>query len=265
MDYSHYRNLKIEKEDKVAIVTMNRPETLNAVSYDMHEELVDIFHDLAKDDSVWVAILTGAGRAFSAGGDIRWFKKHAEDPKGNPLPPPLSPIQLLLNIVDLPKPLIAAVNGACMGLGATLALFCDIIIAAEDSRIADPHVSVGLAAGDGGCVIWPLLMGMAKAKEHLFTGGSISAQDAERMGIINKVVPADQLMSEAIAFARRLAAGAPLAMRYTKLSINKVLREKVNLIVPTSTPYEYMCFDTDDHKEAVNAFLEKRPARFKGT
>ncbi len=266
MDYSRYKNIIVEKKDKIAVVSLNRPDSLNAITFELHKEIVHVFEDMTWDDDIWAVILTGAGRAFCAGGDIKWFKKHNEDPQNNPYPPIEEVISMLRNIIDLPMPVIAAVNGACMGLGASLALVCDIIIASEDARIADPHVRVGLSAGDGGCVVWPLLMGLAKAKEYLFTGDTLDIRDAERMGIINKVVPPDQLMPEAMAFARRLVTDfSPMAIRYTKMSINAVMRERLNLILPASHALEHECFNTNDHIEAVNAFLEKRKPTFTGT
>jgi enoyl-CoA hydratase len=256
----------VEKKDKVAIVTMNLPDALNAVTFELHRELVHVFEDLVWDDEVWAVVLTGAGRAFSTGGDIRWIKAQAEDPENNPHPPIEETINIIGNIIDLPKPVIAAVNGPCIGLGASLALSCDIIIVAENARIADPHVRVGLSAGDGGCVVWPLLMGMAKAKEYLFTGDALDLKEAERNGIINKVVPHDQLMPEAMAFAQRLVTDIPpLAIKYTKMAINKIVSERLNLVLPTSISLEMMCFQTNDLKEAVNAFLEKRKPHFTGT
>jgi len=266
MDYSRYKNLKVETKGKVAVVTMNRPEALNAIDRVMHKELEDIFYDLAKDDDVRAVILTGAGRAFSAGGDIKGMKMRREDPEHYPLPRMDESIKLLTNIIDLPQPVIAAVNGACIGEGASLAFACDIIFVSENARIADPHVRVGVSAGDGGCVMWPLLMGMAKAKEYLFTGDALDVRNAERMGIINKVVPAEQVMPEAMAFAQRLATDIPpIALKYTKMSINKVVKERLDMIMPTSIALEFLCFATNDHLEAINAFLEKRKPTFTGT
>lgn len=266
MDYSGYKNLIVEKKDKVAVVTLNRPDSLNAFSFDLHKETVRVFEEIWWDKDVWAVVLTGAGRAFSAGGDIRWFKRRNEDPQNNPMPPQDEAYNILRNIVDLPKPVIAAVNGAAMGLGASIAFACDIIIAAENARIADPHVSVGLAAGDGGCVFWPLMMGMCKAKQHLFTGDPLTAQEAERLGIINKVVPQDQVLPEAKAFARRLVEDVPpLAVRNTKKAINMIVRDAMNRILIASTALEFELFESNDHVEAVNAFLEKRKATYTGT
>jgi len=264
MDYSRYRNLTVEKKERIAVVTMNRPDALNAVNMELHKELVHVFEDLVWDDDVWVVILTGAGKAFSAGGDMKWFKQMRVDPEHNPMIPVEEGINILRNIVELPKPVIAAVNGTAIGLGTSLAFSCDIIIAAENARFADAHVSMGIAAGDGGCVMWPLMMGMAKAKEHLFTADPLNLRDAERMGIVNKVVPAEQVMPEAMAFAKRLAAGPPLAIKYTKMALNREVSRRLHAILPTSLALEFLCFATKDHEEALNAFLEKRSPTFTG-
>jgi enoyl-CoA hydratase len=172
--------------------------------------------------------------------------------------------RLINNILALEKPLIAAVNGHAVGLGATIALFCDVIFASENARFSDPHVNVGLVAGDGGCVIWPLLIGVARAKRYLMTGDTIGAKDAEQIGLINEALPQDQVLPTAIAFAQRLANGPIKAIGWTKMSINEFLRHQVNLILHTSLATEYLCFESTDHAEAVNAFVEKRTPQFTG-
>jgi enoyl-CoA hydratase len=155
-------------------------------------------------------------------------------------------------------------NGVASGLGATIALFCDIIIAAKTARIGDPHVRVGIVAGDGGSVIWPLLVGPARAKEYLLTGDLVNAEEAERIGLINRVVEPEELYPTALALAQRLAAGAPKAIGWTKLSINRWLKEGLNLIMDTSLGLEWLTFVSEDHREAVDAFLEKREPKYKG-
>ena len=162
--------------------------------------------------------------------------------------------------MDLPQPIIAAVNGAAAGLGATLALFCDVVYAADDAKISDPHVRIGVTAGDGGAVIWPLLVGVARAKEYLMTGDSVSAAEAERIGLVNRVVPAAELVSQAQAFAERLTKGSRMAIRSSKASVNKVLRERVNLILDTSLAFEKECFGTQFHRDALESFAQKRAA-----
>ena len=261
MDYSGYHYLSAERKDRVLMVSFNRPESLNAINAELHTELSRIFADIARDQDTEVVLLTGKGRAFCAGGDLKWFQS-------------MSPQQLdalfiearkiIIDLLEVEQPIIAAVNGPATGPGATLALFSDVIIAAENAKIGDPHVRVGVVAGDGGAVIWPWLVGAARAKEFLMTGDLLTAQEAERIGLINRVVPQDKLMSAAMELATRLANGPTKAIRWTKVSVNKILRDTANLVLDTSLALEKHCFYTEDHKEAVRAFVEKREPKFTG-
>lgn len=172
--------------------------------------------------------------------------------------------KIIIDLLEVQQPVIAAINGAATGLGATIALFSDIIIASENARIGDPHVLVGVVAGDGGAVIWPWLVGAARAKEFLMTGDLTTATEVERIGLINRVVPPDQLMPTATELATRLAKGPTQAIRGTKASVNKILRDTANLVLDTSLALEKLCFTTKDHREAITAFVEKRPPKFTG-
>src|SRR5207253_4373770 len=250
-----------ERQDQVLIVSLNRPEALNAINAALHTELSHIFADIAQDQETHVVVLTGKGRAFSAGGDIKWFQDLT--------PPPLDALftearKIIIDLLEVQQPIIAAVHGPATGLGATLVLFSDVIFAAENAKIGDPHVRVGVVAGDGGAVIWPWLVGAARAKEFLMTGDLLTAQEAERIGLINRVVPQDKLMSTAMELATRLANGPTKAIRWTKVSVNKILRDTANLVLDTSLALEKRCFYTEDHKEAVRAFVEKREPKFTG-
>ena len=265
-DYAKYRCIKVEKHDKLATVTFNRAEALNAVNDDLHEELEQIWIDLAHDGEINAIVLTGAGRAFSAGGDVknmaaRWG---TESGKRWALVTPAAGRRIIQNLLDVEQPIVAAVNGDAVGLGANIALLCDIIVASETARIADTHVRVGVVAGDSGAVIWPLLVGPARAKEFLMRGTFISGADAARMGLINHAVPADQVLLKAREIARELADGPTWAIRWSKLSVNKWLKQQVNLILDASLAYEMVTFHTDDHREAARAFVEKRKPRFQG-
>ncbi len=263
MDYSTYRTLRIDREGGVLTVTLNRPEKLNAIDGVLHAELATVFADLGRDEAARGVVLTGAGRAFSAGGDADWFKDVTRDPAV------WRRVQweakrIIHDLLDLEIPIVAAVNGAATGLGATLALFCDTIFMADGARIGDPHVKMGVVAGDGGAVIWPWLVGPARAKEYLMTGDLLTAQEAERIGLINHVTSQAECLPAAQAFARRLAEGPTLAVRWTKSSVNKLLRDAVNTVLDASLALEAQTFTTEDHREAVQAFVEKRPPRFLG-
>lgn len=261
-DYARYTRLIVSRERGILTVTLNNPAKKNAVDAAMHSELADIFYDIAKDEDARVLILTGAGEAFCAGGDIGWMK----DSQGASAKPPsaVEGKRIVFGLLDLEIPVIAKVRGPAVGLGATLALFCDCVFAAESARFADPHVRAGLVAGDGGAVIWPALIGFARAKEYLMTGDMISAPDAERIGLINRCVANDELDACVDAFARRLAEGPQQAIRHTKVAINIALKEMAHKLLDASMAYEMQSFATADHKEAVAAFLEKRTPKFKG-
>lgn len=262
-DYSRFEFLQVEVKDRVAVLTLNRPDVLNAIHPPMHEELDDIFVDFSLDNDVNAIVITGAGRAFCAGGDIRGMRQRISEE-----PPRRSSIRsgsrLINNMLEVGQPIIAAVNGDAVGLGATIALFCDVTIASENARIGDPHVKVGYVAGDGGAVVWPLLIGVNRAKELLMTGDLISARDAEKMGLVNHVVPQGEALPRALELAQRLANGPSLAISGTKISVNKWLKHQVNLVLDASLALERITGFSEDHKEAVQAFIGGRPAQFKG-
>ncbi len=267
VDYSDYRTIVVEKANKVATITLNRPDRLNAVGDGMHEELEDIFGRINYDEEVNAIILTGAGRAFCAGGDIRDMGNRPEPSSTAPSSSGTfsrGPRRMILTMLEVEAPIIAAVNGDAVGFGATLALFGDVIIAADTARIGDTHVRMGLVAGDGGAVIWPLLVGVHRAKEYLMLGDLIPAAEAERIGLVNHVVPAGELMPAARTLAERLANGSTWAIRWTKASINKAIRERMNLILDTSLAFEALSVGTEDHREAARAFMEKRKPQFGG-
>lgn len=262
--FQDYSALRVDIQDRVLTITFNRAETLNAVDSTMHEELGQIFTEMADDPDSDVVVITGSGKAFSAGGDYAWLREKLINP------PPFAPQartarKIVFGLLDCPKPIIARVNGDAYGLGASVALLCDIIVAIDTARFCDPHVNAGLVAGDGGALIWPQLLGFAKAKQYLLTGDPIDAVEAARLGMINFAVPADELDSIVQKYARRLAGGARLAIRYTKTVTNIALRELFNSVFEASLAYEGLTLDSDDHREAVTAFLEKRKPVFRGS
>lgn len=264
MNPDRYRNIAFERNGRILTLTLNRPDQLNAVDAALHTELAQVFADVARDPDSDVIILTGAGRAFCAGGDITWMQEAVDDPASFERTA-IEGKQIVFSLLDCEKPIIAKVNGHAIGLGATMALFCDVIFAADSAKIADPHVRVGLVAGDGGAVIWPQLVGFAKAKELLMTGDTLTASDAERLGLINYAVPAEQLDEQVDAFAGRLAGGATQAIRWTKTAVNIALKQLAHSIMDTGIAYELVSNRSGDHAEAVAAFLEKRKAVFRGT
>ncbi len=263
-DYSRFKALIAEREDKVLVLTLNRPDRLNAVDPPMHAELEEFFAQLATDKEVNAVVITGAGRAFCAGGDVKGMAARTGSRMENALADGAGARRLLSRLIEIQQPIIAAVNGDAIGLGATIALFCDVVIAAENARFADPHVKVGLVAGDGGAIIWPLLVGVNRAKELLITGDLVPAREAERIGLVNHVVPIEELLPRAKELAHRLANGPILAIKWTKASVNKLVRERLNNILSTSVALEELSMLTEDHKEASTAFAEKRPPKFVG-
>jgi enoyl-CoA hydratase/carnithine racemase len=269
-DYSEYQYLKIEVAERVATVTLNRPDSLNAVNGRVHHELEQVWLDVAADHDVNAIILTGAGRAFCAGGDVKGMAAGALTGLGKTERSRFDrgPIaaangrRLVENMLDVEQPIIGAINGDAVGLGATLALLCDITVVSEKARFADTHVKVGVVAGDGGAVIWPLLIGPHRAKEFLMRGNFINGAEAGKIGMVNYAVPPEQVMAKARELAQELADGPTWAIRWSKLAVNKWLKEQANLIMDAGLAYEMMTFNTGDHKEAVSAFVEKRKPNY---
>lgn len=263
MDLSKYTTFKLEREGRLLRAAFNRPETLNAIDRIAHEEVARFFSELAVDPLTDVVILSGVGRAFSAGGDLDHIQSMIDDPAifVDDIP---SVKRIVFGMLDCPKPIIAKLNGAAVGLGATIALLCDVIFAVPTAKIGDPHVKVGFAAGDGGAVIWPHLIGHARAKEYLMTGRLLTAEEAEKIGLINHVVPAEELDRTVDAFAQELLSGAMRAIQWTKLAINIGLKQLAHSVMDASIAFEAMSNMTADHREAVQALREKRPPRFTG-
>jgi enoyl-CoA hydratase len=218
---------------------------------------------IADDDDVDVVVLTGRGKAFCVGADFGTMDQNLEQgyPDGHPGLMGDS-ATMARNILAVRQPMIAAVNGDAIGLGATLALFCDITYMAEGARIGDPHVRAGIVAGDGGPVLWPLLIGVNRAKEYLMTGDLLSAAEADDLGLINHVVSADDLEETVMRMARKLAAGPQIAVRFNKRLVNKDLEERVSRLYDLSLALEAITFETKDHQEAVRSFLDKRKPVF---
>lgn len=256
MPFKPTDDLIIEREGSVAILTMNCPQMKNAFSDELHEAMQEVWHHLAVDRSVRSIVLTGAGSSFSAGGNIPNFVRCYEDL--NFRRESMRGAQRLLNaMLECPKPMIAAVNGPAVGLGCSVAVSCDIIFISEDTFMSDPHVDIGLVAGDGGAVQWPLFMSILKAKYYLLTGDRIPAKDCVEMGLANFAVPADQLMEKSVELAQRLAAKPQQALEETKRAINLHIQQAVLQVSPFACAAEQESFSTEDIRRTIEAFTKK--------
>ncbi len=261
MSFSGYQTLKFSREGRVLRVTIDGNGPMNPVDDALHGELARVFSEIQADPDSDVVVLTGAGRAFCAGGDMDWFQAMIDEPaKFQAIVPDAK--RIIFSLLELEKPIVCRLNGAAAGLGASVALLCDIIIADEDAKIGDPHVAMGLVAGDGGAVIWPQLAGYARAKEMLLTGEMMSARDAAAWGLINHAVPTAELDAKTEAIVAKLVNGASWAIRWTKTAMNIPLRTLAANITDAAIAYEVLSQAHPDHQEAVAAFHDKRRPDF---
>jgi enoyl-CoA hydratase len=229
MDYGEYQHLVVEiGGDGVALVTLDRPESLNATNNRLHWELTQIWRDIDNDASVRVAVVTGRGRAFSAGGDLDDLAERAQLPSEARFEAIVALMkearELVYSMVDCDKVIVSAINGPAVGAGLAVALMADISVIAEDARLTDGHLRLGVAAGDHAAMVWPLLCGMAKAKYYLLTSDFLDGREAERIGLVSKAVAREEVAGEALRIARGLAAGPQPALRFTKRALNQWLR-----------------------------------------
>ncbi len=259
--YEKYEYLLYErKPGGVLLITINRPEKYNATNAKLHNELAYVWKDVDADPETKVVVITGAGKAFSAGGDLDMIDGQIKDFKQ------ISTIMkeaadIVYNIVDCQKAVISAINGPAVGAGLAVAMMADISVIAEDARFTDGHVRLGVAAGDHAAIIWPLLCGLAKAKYYLMTAEFIDGKEAERIGLVSRCVPGDQLMEEAMRIANILASGPQFAIQWTKKSLNHWVRQAIP-IFEASLAYEMLNFFGDDVEEGSRALLEKREPKF---
>lgn len=262
MPWGSYKHIETELRDRVLTLRLNRPDQLNAVNRGLHRELSRVFVEAAADPESDIIVLTGVGRAFCAGGDLEFLDHLIRHPElfdelafeGK---------QLVYAMLDCEKPIIGKINGHAAGLGATLALFCDITFVADHARISDPHVRVGLVAGDGGAVIWPQLVGYARAKEYLMTGNAVGAVEAARIGLVNHAVPAAELDAAVEAFVAELANGATMAIRGTKIAVNVGLKQIAHAVLEVSTGLERLSNRSPEHRTAIEALLKKQTPVFR--
>ena len=263
MDYSEYEYLKIEVADRVATVTINRPDQRNAVHAALHNEFEQIWLDLAQDRDVNAILLTGAGKAFSVGGDLTSRDKPTKSKgRGGGGIVMADGRRVIENLLDVEQPIVAAINGDALGFAANVALLCDVTVAAETAKLADTHVSIGVVAGDGGAVIWPLLIGPNRAKELLMLGDSLTGADAAQIGLVNYAVPEAEVLPKARELVQRLADGPRWAIRWSKLAVNKWLKQQANLIMDAGLAYEAVTLTAQDHKEALQAMRENREPNY---
>ncbi len=263
MDYREYQHLLFERKgDGILLITINRPDVLNATNNRLHWELSHVWLDIAEDPDTNVIVVTGAGRAFSAGGDLDMI----EGMSGNAAKIAQAWKEagdIVYNMINLDKPIISAINGVAVGAGLAVALMADISIASETMRITDGHLRLGVGAGDHAVIIWPLLCGMAKAKYYLMTADFVDGREAERIGLVSLCVPADKLMDKAMEVASKLASGPQQAVRFTKRSLNNWLRA-AGPAFDASLAMEMLGFFTADVREGAAAVREKRPPKFPG-
>jgi enoyl-CoA hydratase len=255
--------IRLERDGDILVATIDHPDSaMNAIDAALHHDLGELFRTLKTEAAARAVVLTGAGRAFSAGGDMAWFpalrsveRVHALRREGK---------QLIWDLLDVEVPVVCGLNGTAAGLAASVALLCDVLVMADGAVIVDPHVKVGLVAGDGGAAIWPLLLGPLAAKRHLLLGEPLAAADAFRLGVAAEVCSPPDVAARATDWARRLAAGAPLAVQGTKLAINAQLKQALLTSFDVSTALEMPCILSADHAEAVAAFVEGRVPTFEG-
>jgi 2-(1,2-epoxy-1,2-dihydrophenyl)acetyl-CoA isomerase len=255
----------LDVSERIATLTLNRPDKLNALSGEMMEELVPIMERLAEDKEVRCVVVTGAGRGFCAGGDVSGMAS------GETTIPDENPVARLRRLEEtsrllheMPKPTIAMVNGPAAGAGLSIALACDMRIAGESARFVTAFVRIGFSGDFGGTWMLQRLLGPAKARELYFTGDPIDAREAERIGLVNRVVPDDQLASETQALAERMAKGPPIALARMKQNMNLGLVSDYSTLLDAEAEHMVMTGTTQDNREAIKAFLEKRPPTFHG-
>ena len=261
MGFEDFEQLTFERRDHgVLLITIDQPHKYNAADEQMHTELATVWNDVAADPQTRVAVITGAGKAFSAGGDLAMVERIAGDyDRVQHMLKEMS--DLVYNIINCDKPIVSAINGVAVGAGTVAALLADVAIVAEDAKIGDGHVKLGVAAGDHAAIIWPLLAGMAKARYYLLTGEMITGAEAERLGMVAKALPRDQVLDEALRVADVLARGSQQAIRLTKRSLNNWLRA-AGPTFDQSAAYEMLTFMGPDVVEGYTALREKRAPVF---
>jgi enoyl-CoA hydratase len=259
--YGDYRHLRFDREpDGVLLMTIDRPEAMNATNERLHWELSRVWLTVDADPAARVVLVTGAGRAFSAGGDLAMIERMAADPAARDRAM-REAADLVYNMVNLDKPVVSAINGVAVGAGLVVALLADVSVMAESARFTDGHTRLGVVAGDHAAIVWPILCGMAKAKYYLLTSDFVDGREAERVGLVSLCVPDDRLLPTARDVAGRLGRGSQPAIRGTKRALNNWLRQ-AGPIFDHSLALEMLTFTLPDVLEGVRAIREKRPPAF---
>jgi enoyl-CoA hydratase len=256
VDFDRYEAIVVEREGPVVRIWFDRPAQLNAINPAVHAELETIFFDVDRDDETKVAVLGGRGRAFSAGGDLDWLIALNQDPAAS-YRSIHADRRIQRSLLHLEKPLVARVHGPAVGLGCSIALYADLVIATPDAIFGDPHVSVGLVAGDGGALLWPQLIGFMRAKRYLLTGEQITGIVAAELGLITETSPAEELDATVDRWVERLLRQPQEALRWTKVSINAGLLTVAAAVLDSSAGYENVTQLSEVHAEKLQAMRQK--------
>lgn len=259
----NYQALRFEADGHLVKIVLNRPDSLNAIDDEMHQELLEALLEIRGKPDVRAVLLSSTGKAFSAGGDLAEIARLQSDAARRAAMCD-GGLRIMHALIDIPVPIVVALHGDALGLGASLVLGCDVVVASKNARLGDPHVKVGLVAGDGGCLFWPAAIGINRAKRFLLTGDLLSAEQAERYGLISDLVETpEEALPAALKIAERVAALPPIAVRGTKQSLNALLKARARETFDLSMAYEFMSAGSEDVLEAVAAFKERRKPTYR--
>lgn len=260
MKYDLPQAITVTGDGPVRTVTINRPDELNSINADLHWGLANVWRQLAADKTIRVVVLTGAGRAFSAGGDLNWITTFLDDESARD-ESIREGAAIVEEMLRFPLPIIAAVNGPAVGLGVSVALLCDIVLISQTAHLADPHVAVGLVAGDGGAALWPLLTPILRSREYLYTGDRIDAATAVELGLASRAVAPEELLPQAHRLAERLAAQPPEALQGTKRVVNMYLSQVLGGPLQAGFAAEVATMKTAEHRERLLDFQKRANRR----
>lgn len=257
-----YETLIVERAQGIATIVLNRPDARNALDLTMRREMLVVLDEVEADPTARVVILTGAGGHFCSGGDVKTMQKAHTVAEGRARVESLN--RMVQRLANFPLPTIAMVDGYAVGAGSNLALCCDIIVASDRAKFGELFCRIGLAVDGGGTWLLPRLIGMARAKELVFTGDVIDAAEAARLGLVNRVVPAAELRRATLALAEKIAAGPPLALRLDKRMLNRAASTDLASALEVEAFSQGLAIASEDHREGISAFFDKRPPKFSG-